>query len=230
VAVCGLDGTGKSSLVKSLTQHFSQHFSVKSLHLGRPPPSVLSFILQPFFALRSHLRRFVKDRTNEIEVKVIAKEISTIYAIRSVLLAFDRKAASRRAFNLSKKGYLVICDRYPSLVYGKMDSPRIQRNHSRGLLYQYCYRLEKHLYNSILPTNMVFHLQAPVEVAIERNNGREKLGKETEGELRKRFLINSGVIFLGGKYIFVDACAPKGMVFSEVSNQIWFEGICESNE
>tara|TARA_B110000090_G_C12950396_1_gene280885 strand:- start:214 stop:432 length:219 start_codon:yes stop_codon:yes gene_type:complete len=72
---------------------------------------------------------------------------------------------------------------------------------------------------------MLFHLQAPVEVAIERNNAREKAGKETEKELRERFLINSDATFISDNYRYVDATAPLQNVFSEVTNGIWFEWV-----
>ena len=48
-----------------------------------------------------------------------------MYVIRSVMLAYDRKVETIRAHKYSKNGYIVICDRYPGLAEGKMDSPRI---------------------------------------------------------------------------------------------------------
>jgi thymidylate kinase len=223
VAICGLDGTGKSSLVEALDKHFSVHFCVKRLHLGRPSSSSLSFIFWPFLAIRTQLFALVGGGAGEARNRLEAKDISIIYALRSVLLAYDRKVEANRAHNLSDKGYLVICDRYPGLFPGKMDSPRIPRDLHRGRIYQYCYRVEQHLYHTIQPAEMLFHLKAPVEVAIERNNNREKAGKETEDELRERFFVNSGATFLAATYKYVDATAPQDTVFNEVLNGIWIE-------
>jgi len=223
VAICGLDGTGKSSLVETLDKHFSLHFCVKRLHLGRPSSSILSFIFQPFLAIRTQLFALIGGSVSEAKNRPEAKDISIIYALRSVLLAYDRKAEANRAHNLSDKGYLVICDRYPGLFSGKMDSPRIPHDLHRGRIYQYCYRLEQHLYHTIRPAEMLFHLQAPVEVAIERNNSREKAGKETEDELRERFFVNSGATFLAARYKYVDATASQDTVFNEVMNGIWIQ-------
>ena len=121
------------------------------------------------------------------------------------MLAYDRKVETIRAHKYSKNGYIVICDRYPGLAEGKMDSPRIPLNVSRGPFYQFCYKLEQKLYRSISPANIIFQLSVPLEVAIERNNNREKIGKETENELRERFSINSDAVFLGEDYNFIDA-------------------------
>lgn len=223
VGICGLDGTGKSSLVETLDKHFSEHFCVKRLHLGRPSSSGLSFIFRPFLVIRTQLFALVGGGASEPKNRLEAKDISIIYALRSVLLAYDRKVEANRAHNLSDKGYLVICDRYPGLFSGKMDSPRIPQDLHRGRIYQYCYRVEQHLYHTIRPAELLFHLQAPVEVAIERNNCREKAGKETEDELRERFFVNSGATFLAATYKYVNATASQDTVFTEVMNGIWFE-------
>ena len=227
IAICGLDGTGKSSLVSSLTRHYSQHFSVKNLHLGRPSATKVSLIFKPVLFLRSEILKFMVGQVKGSKPTSSGSKITMLYAIRSVLLAYDRRAESDKAHMLSKKGYLVICDRYPGLTVGKMDSPRIKIDSSRGVIYKILYKIEQDLYKSIKPVDMLFRLQAPLEIAIERNNLRDKRGKETDEELEERFLINSGVSFSSLRDFDVDATDSLGTVFSTVSDKIWFEGICK---
>ena len=136
-------------------------------------------------------------------------------------MAYDRKVQTNRAHKLSQKGYLVICDRYPGLINGKMDSPRIPLDGSRGRLYRHFYRLEQKFYKSIKPANTIFQLSVPLEVAIDRNNKREKVDKETEDELRDRFLLNSDATFLSDKCSVIDATAPFKDVLLQVSNEVW---------
>jgi thymidylate kinase len=150
-----------------------------------------------------------------------------LFAIRSVILAYERKAASDKAHNFSQRGYLVVCDRYPGLHPGKMDSPRIPNDKSRSMLYQFLYRFERSLYNSIQPANDIFHLHVPLEVSIERNNARDKIGKETNDEIRERFRVNSGIKFLSNNYHIVDASVPFKGVFSKVSYGIWKRFVSE---
>ena len=134
-------------------------------------------------------------RVKEIKVKEARKiSISIIHALRAGL-AYDRKIESLKAHNLSRKGYLVICDRYPGLTIGKMDSPRIPYDKTRNRLYQFLYEKENSFYNTIQSANQLFHLSVPIEVALERNDKRTKFGKETETELRARFYENQGVKF-----------------------------------
>ena len=220
VAVCGLDGCGKSSLVSALNDNFEEHFSVKTLHVGRPKSNILTFSFNIFIYFYSLLKR-KKSLNGETNVFEAPKKISIIYAIRSVLLAYDRKIVTTNAHKLSKKGYLVICDRYPGLVVGKMDSPRISLDSNRSLVYQLCYLIEQKLYKSIKQANLIFHLQVPLEIAIFRNNKRKKNGKETENELRDRFLINSDAVFLGDNYHFFNASKPFKAVLIEATDAIW---------
>ena len=219
-AICGLDGSGKSSVVVALGENFSKHFSVKMFHLGRPRSNIFTLIFKPFFVSYSYVRRLRINNDNKI-IKKEKNKISIIYAIRSVLLAFDRRVEAKRAHRYSQRGYLVICDRYPGLLEGKMDSPRIHKDLNRNSLYQFCYSLEQALYKSIKKADMIFHLSVPIEEAIKRNNKRDKFGKETDDELRERYQINSGITFSSDNYKFIDATVPFSNVLSEVIKDIW---------
>ena len=220
VAVCGLDGSGKSSLVTSLQANFSSHFCTKVFHLGRPSSNLVTFFFNFFISVYSFLKR-LKFSTKKSHTGMSSKNVSLIYALRSVLLAYDRKIQSKQAFDYSRKGYLVICDRYPGLENGKMDSPRIPANKSRGALYQSCYNLEQKLYRSIQHAEFIFQLSVPLEVAILRNSLRTKFGKETEAEIKDRFAVNSGAKFLGESYHIVDATPSSEKVYNRVADELW---------
>ena len=69
---------------------------------------------------------------------------------------------------------------------------------------------------------MIFQLSVPLQIAIERNNKREKVDKETEDELRERFLLNSEAVFLGEQYSFIDASVSFEDVLNKVANLIWY--------
>ena len=90
------------------------------------------------------------------------------------------------------------------------------------MLYQYCYNLEQKLYSSIKQAKFIFQLSAPLEVAIHRNSLRKKFGKETEDELRERFIINSDAKFLGENYNMIDASVSFDRVLKEVTEQLWY--------
>lgn len=224
VAICGLDGSGKSSVVSALRLQFSKYFCTKIIHLGRPSSNPYTLFFNLFISIFSFFKKFKFFMKKTKHQKSSSKNISLIFAIRSVLLAYDRKTQSKKAYNLSKKGYIVICDRYPGLTNGKMDSPRIPTNESRGFLYQFCYRKEQNLYRSIKLAKFIFHLSVPLEVAINRNRLRVKFGKETEEELAERFLVNSDAKFLGENYRKIDASPPFQTVLNQIMRELWLSG------
>ena len=93
-AICGLDGSGKSSVVVALDKNLSNHFSVKVFHLGRPRSNIFTLIFKPFFVSYSYVRRLRITNKNTI-IKKEKDKISIIYALRSVLLAYDRKIEAK---------------------------------------------------------------------------------------------------------------------------------------
>lgn len=219
IAICGLDGSGKSTLVKELELTFSKDFSVKVLHLGRPSSNLLTFMPNLLIKSFNVVRRL---RVNEIKAnKTDKSSLSILLALRAFCLAYDRKIESLKAHNLSRKGYLVICDRYPGLTVGKMDSPRIPFDKTRNCLYQFLYKKENLFYTTMQSADQLFHLSVPLEVALERNAKRTKFGKETEAELRIRFSENEGAQFLGERYFSIDSTTPFEEVKSEVISKLW---------
>lgn len=220
VAICGIDGTGKSSLVSFLNKKFSLHFNTTILHLGRPNSNIYTFFFNIFIKAYSYSKIIYKKHKKKTAIKTL-KKINQIYLFRSVLLAYDRKKQSEKAFKLSKTGSLVICDRYPGLEIGKMDSPRIPYDKHKGFIYQLCHKLEQNLYRSIKPSELVFHLFLPIEEIIHRNNLRSKFGKETERELRERYDLNSKTIFLGENYYMIDSSFKFEDVANNIINRIW---------
>tara|TARA_B100000674_G_C37940592_1_gene962399 strand:- start:1132 stop:2475 length:1344 start_codon:yes stop_codon:yes gene_type:complete len=227
ISICGLDGTGKSTLVDSLENTFNEYINIKKIHLGRPRSTMLTFLFKPFFQLRFLLigfknKRNIKNKSNT--------NISLIYALRSIILAYDRKIESIRAQKYKKRGYLVISDRYPGLEESKMDSPRIKNDPSRNIIYNLCYKIEQNIYNSIPKSDILFHLEVPLKIAIQRNDNRSKFGKESTDEIVDRYSINSEAKFLGIKYFQIDAKPNAETVLHNVLEKIWLYGICDVKE
>ncbi len=220
VAICGLDASGKSSLVNSLKNNFSRNFSVRTFHLGKPSSSLLTFMINPFVFLFRRLNRQLKN-SNKSFKNSEAKYLSILNIFRALLLAYDRKKNSNRAHKLANIGFIVICDRYPGIEEGKMDSPRIIASKTRGFFYQLCYNIENKIYNSIKPAHLIYQLLVPLEISIERNKKRIKIDKETDNELKERFKLNEDVAFLSESHIHIDATLSTQKVLAQVSESIW---------
>jgi thymidylate kinase len=221
VAFCGLDGSGKSSAVEAVCKNFSENFTVKEIHIGRPNPTLLTF---PFwFAFRGLEKiKHGKIKNEKPVEKFIPKEyVSTTAAIRYTILAYERYKLSKKASKYVLDGYIVISDRYPSFNYGKMDSPRVVRDGERSILYRTCHQIESWCYKSISPCDLACHLSVPLEIAIVRNQERNKSGKETDNEIRARYLVNSDLTFNTNEYQLFDATLPMNNLHEKLIRRIW---------
>ena len=221
VAVCGLDGSGKSTAVNSLLEFYSQQFSTHVVHIGRPNPTIITF---PFWVAFRVIEKFMhsdKSESKSVESYFPSANVGIISAFRYLILAYERFKTAKRASKFLMKGYIVISDRYPTMSYGKMDSPRVLNKPQMNFLYSYFHNKEKKLYQSILPCDLALHLSVPVEVSIERNRERVKAGKETDNEIRARYHVNSNLNFKADRYCKIDATENLKDIRSTLIKLTW---------
>jgi thymidylate kinase len=118
------------------------------------------------------------------------KRYSLLFIIRALLLAHDRRILLRRAQRNSASGALVICDRYPAVTIGTIDSSyfddtAIKRCHSH--LKRWLMLLERSIYRSLPRPDLVIRLIAPIETAILRDSIRAKEGGPNADAVRRRW-------------------------------------------
>lgn len=194
IAFIGSEATGKSTLVSESNAWLGKIFAVSKVHAGKPPSTLLT---APFNVLLPLARRLLPHlRPTKMERNVAAKNstskdavvkkgsTSILFAVGSVILAWDRRQLLVKARRAAASGEIIISDRYPSDVVGAMDSPRLQENvKSQGAnvaIYNWLTRLERHLYNQIPAPDLVLRLEVSVETAVKRNRERIKAGKEDD--------------------------------------------------
>jgi thymidylate kinase len=188
VAFVGPEGSGKSTLVRDTAEWLGEAVAVRSIHVGKPPPSLLSVIpnlLAP--AMRALLPRY---RSTNIEAGGLPASGGSIgfwlYMYRCLGLAFDRWLLLRAARRQRNNGVVVVCDRYPSLQTGFVDSPQLQLDDSRSVQSRVA-RLEHRLYRDVPPADLVINCEVPLEDALRRNTSRRKKGgPEPEDFVRYR--------------------------------------------
>ncbi len=202
IAFVGAEATGKSTLLSAISHWLGEHFAVERNHVGKPAITALSAIpslLLP--VLRSTLPNY---RTTRIQAKYASggqsekprKSFPLIFGIRSVLLAYDRRSLLTRAFGKAANGTILLCDRYPSIVSGALDSPQLPHlpvSRSRYSLRRLLANLEARLYREMPPPDLVVYLTAPLEVTVSRNANRNK--KEPQDYVRRRHAQSSNLDF-----------------------------------
>ena len=144
-----------------------------------------------------------------------------LFAFRSVMLAYERRALIIGALERSPGGTIVLSDRYPSGTGGAPDGPLLGhlplppgRLSARRVLAA----LEGRLYRDIPPPHMVFHLSAPLEVTLARNAHRQK--REPEGYVRLRHAISADLRFDGSVVHRIDTDRAFESVVVEIKDAI----------
>ena len=228
IAFVGSEATGKSTLLSEMSHWLGEHFAVERIHAGKPPPTALSALPNLFLpVLRSMLPAF---RSSRVEAKYSSgyqpekskRVYPLMFAIRSVLLAYDRRSLLTRAFARAANGSIVLCDRYPSLLGGAPDSAQL--SHLPALPGRYSIRrllarVEERLYREIPPPDLVLYLSVPLEVAVLRNETRGK--KEPEDYVRLRHAQSSNLDFGQAPVYRINNDKPFAETVLEVKKALW---------
>ena len=179
IAFLGPEATGKSTLVHETSRWLGKAFQTQSAHLGKPPSTPLTILPNQFLPLGRRLFSSARKPQSSSSSPQEASG-SLVYAIRSVLLAWDRLALAKNLNSEARNGSIIICDRYPSADIGSMDSARLDPNliKSSGKLktkaFQILGKLENSIYNKIPKPDTVIKLTVPLDIALERNQSRNK--------------------------------------------------------
>ena len=228
IAFVGPEATGKSTLLAEIKHWLSEHFAVEQIHAGKPRSSLLGYIpnvLVP--ALRVILPSF---RSSHVEARYVSEQPSfkpknvfpLIFAVRSVLVAYDRRTLLTRAYARAANGNIVLCDRYPNQCKGTPDSPQLSRllvDPERHPVRRLLGRVEDRLYQEIPPPDLVISLSVPLEIALMRNRTRGKT--EPEDYVRRRHALSANLDFGRTTVYKISTEQPFEKTVLEVKKAIW---------
>ena len=228
IAFVGPEATGKSTLLTATRRWLGEHFVIKQIHAGKPKSTPLTMLPNLFLPLlRSALPTY---RPSKIDTRQASAEQSQkspevyplISAIRSVFLAYDRRALLSRAFARAANGSIVLCDRYPSMSKGAPDGPQLQQftiDPKRYPIQYWLARTEKRLYQEIPLPDVVISLCVPLEVALLRNKNRGK--EEPEDYVRLRHSLASNLEYGNAPVYKINTDQPLDTTVLEVKETIW---------
>ena len=228
IAFVGSEAAGKSTLLANTNTWLDKYFSVRQIHAGKPKSTFFSFVPNLFVpALRC---LFPTRRSGYIESQYDNKEKAEkppssyplTYALRSILLAYDRRSLLKRAFGRAANGTVVLCDRYPSATHGAPDSPQLAHlpiSAGRYSVHRRLAQIESRLYRQIPPPDLVIHLSAPLELTVSRNATRGK--KEPEDYVRRRHAKSSNLKFEKAPFCEINTDQPLDQTILEVKKAIW---------
>ena len=228
IAFVGPEATGKSTLIAEMSQWLGEHFAVEQIHAGKPKSTLLTSI--PNLLLPALRSLFPGSRSTRLEAQYLYEEPSEksrtsfplIFAIRSALLAYDRRSLLSRAYSQAANGTIVLSDRYPSSQGGAPDGPQLSQLATSTNEYSIRHRLahiESRLYRQIPPPDLVIYLSAPLEVALLRNATRGK--KEPEDYVRRRHARSANLEFEKAPVHKINTNQPFDKTVLEVKRAIW---------
>lgn len=181
VALSGVDGAGKSTMVSGLSDVFGAFMDCSTLTLGKPQGKALERIRS---AIKSNKGRSRSGSGNA------AHHTSVMDAISAVVLAILRLHGSMVAVKAARKGGVVVADRWPTSVKGRMDGPKILPPKSGKGLVNILSTFETWVYLQIPKADICFYLTVDIDDALKRNRSRIKEGKESDQEIISRYRNN----------------------------------------
>lgn len=216
IAISGVDGAGKSTLVADLSSWLGREFDVKVVHLGRPPSNILTFPFRPLL----YIFRVLRSCAQPDKLK---KSSSTgkglVFAIRQLVLGYERYRLALLAHQQACGGKIVISDRYPTCSLGKMDSPQIDKA-GRWFIHLLG-KWEARFYQKLPLADRVIFLDVSLDVAIHRNRSRIKHNKEKDGEIQQRYENNRNLEFRAKECVVLDANREYSAVLHDAKTLVW---------
>jgi thymidylate kinase len=222
IAFVGSEATGKSTMLAETERGLADGLEVRRVHAGKPPSTPMTAAPNLFLPLLRSLAP--GQRSTRVDARHVEhgeddglRLPPTLFAIRAVLLAHDRRALLRQAHAAASRGALVLCDRYPSSVTGAPDSPQLARWSGATAghpVLSWLVRTEARWYADIPPADVVFHLWAPLDVTLQRNRDRDKTEPEELVTLRHR---QAGTLRFDGSPVYrIDTTRPLDQSLEDV--------------
>lgn len=230
IAVVGGDGAGKSTVVEALHAWLSAQFEVVRVHMGKPPRSVPTWMIQGTRALMGMLAEAVRGKGSRADALPSEETVPTASGSRrkrarlsrmlfETSVARDRHTAFSRAKRVAMNGGLVLCDRFPLRGVGlPMDAPQVEAAISTGhsnWFTRLLARLESSWYRAILPPDVLVVLRLDPDIAVRRktDEGSDYVRMRSEAVWKADFSQTPAVV--------VDASLPKEELLSQLRQLVW---------
>jgi thymidylate kinase len=230
IAIVGPEATGKSTVVEATTKWLGEHFDVRCHHVGKPPPTWLTWIPSLAIpALRKALPRYrvskFEEQVKEDPEKLEAKGRKLyVLAVRSLMAAHERRSLLMRVYRHASKGGFVVCDRYPTPVLGAMEGPKLDLANAAiagSAVLRWASRRERRIYDRLPRPDVVIKLSVAVDIALKRNRERYKPENEEDDYIRRRHVQARAQSYPFSRVVNIDTTPPLDEVLTTVRHAIW---------
>ena len=182
IAFTGVDGSGKSTMNKVMTNFFKNFLTINSFHIGKPQGKLLDNL---YFKLSKN-RKYIRKKKHKFK-----KSNSILYSFLAIFLAILRYKLSLRINKKVKSGVLAFVDRWPTNKLGLMDGPRIALKKGSPFYLKTFREIEAKIYNNFIKADLCIFFVVSKNIALIRNKKRIKRNKETSYQIINRYNKNS---------------------------------------
>ncbi|MGZ8613621.1 MAG: hypothetical protein ACXWX4_02945 [Actinomycetota bacterium] len=180
IAFVGGDGAGKSTAVAGVSGWLSGPFEVERIHLGKPPPSLLTIVVKgPMYVLRM-LGSFRNTLVPAHVVRLRGDAHPGLpWIVWHVLTARDRYRLYRRATRSVLGGGIVVSDRFPLPELQTMDGTKtawLAEHERTGPMGRWLISRERRYYEAFTRPDVLIVLRVDPSTAVERKRGAEQPG------------------------------------------------------
>jgi thymidylate kinase len=222
IAVLGPDGSGKSTIVKTLHKWLSWKLDVYPVYFGSGDGSA-SLVRLPLKLAKAALGRSRTPRTGapvDSGALGLERRVSLARAVWAVVLAWEKRAKLRRAVRARNRGMIVLCDRFPQTqVMGYNDGPLLapwRESGSRWLKWLADWEYELYERVRACAPDLAIKLDVPSEVAISR-----KPEISVAESQRKRDALQKIQYGPTCEELVIDSTQPLESVLLQVKTAVW---------
>ena len=222
IAVVGIDGSGKSTLVTALVRLLSWRVNVASLYLGSTRPGLISWVAQMVARDSGRGQRWLERRLGGTRGATRLARRLAVYStgVAAVAEAADRKRRVLASRRLAGRGWIVVLDRYPLphvvLPHRRMDAWRLRQPVATdGWLMRRLAQRERALYRDIPWPDAVIVLDVDPAVARSR---KPDVGVAVDAKAQA---LKQWIATKPDGVVVVDAAAAPNVVEQVAAAALW---------
>jgi hypothetical protein len=219
VAVVGVDGSGKSTIVATIREWLGQEMDVIPIYFGTGAgrPSLVLWPLKLMVPLITPLFKTKPKGSShgKISDRPPGRLYSTLLAIWATASAIEKRIKLAATHRGARRGLLVVTDRYPqNEIPGFNEGPLMPRLSGVPLWLR---RFEAEAYSRAqrLPPDIVIKLIVPPEVCARREPDMDPT------VIMRRIAAIPQLAFSGARVVSIDAQQPLNEVIRAVKKEVW---------
>ncbi|HEY0211675.1 hypothetical protein [Acerihabitans sp.] len=211
IAITGCDGSGKSTLAASLVSHLSAQDSPELLYLGQSSGRIGEWI-GGLPIIGAAVGRYLQAKSNLVHERPSTPP-GNVTTLVIYLLSCWRTYKFRRMLAKSRRGRLLITDRYPQAeVAGfRVDGPQLAKTVGGNLWVRALRKREQKLYlwMASYPPLLLIRLDIDEQTAHSRKPDHRLAA------LREKIRVIPLLTFNGAKILELDGREPAGKILEE---------------